>query len=461
MAHEEHDRSAEEREKRVSRPPSGEARSSEAGKSSAYTRPVRSQAPRSSESRGQQPEPGTSAPSRPLGSSSRPYQGKSAQGNSAPRGDGDTRPNRGDQGRPDSAGQGRNTGSRAAQGGYQGKPASRSDAEARRDGSPRTSGGYQGRPSNARGRPSSERGDSANERGGERKTGYQGKPGNERGSQGRTGYLGKGSPRDTDEPTPRNEGLVRKAPVAPDIPDEVTFDLLDKAARARLRTLSKDNAEDVGRHLIMAGRLLDIDPERAYQHAQVAVARGGRVDIVREAAALTAYASGRYADALREFRTVRRLNGSSEHLALMADCERGLGRPERAIALAQEPGAKELDAVTAVELQIVIAGARMDMGDPEAALMTLGRIQTKEVGAQARVAEAKVAVLRALGRDVEADELEASLPAEGADEPTWSDEVFLYDVEELPEPEEEPVASESEDSAAESDETSDADDRNA
>jgi len=459
MANEEHDRSAQEREKRGSRPPSGEARSSEARKSSAYTRPVRSQSPRSSESRGQRPESGNSAPSRPLGSSSRPYQGKSAQGKSAqgksaPRRDGDTRPNRGDQVGADPAGQGRNTGSRAGQGGYQGKPAPRSGTEARRDGSPRTSGGYQGRPSN-------ERGESANERGGERKTGYQGKPGNERSSQGRTGYLGKGSPRDTDEQAPRNEGLVRKAPIAPDIPDEVTFDLLDKAARARLRTLSKDNAEDVGRHLIMAGRLLDIDPERAYQHAQVAVARGGRVDIVREAAALTAYASGRYADALREFRTVRRLNGSSEHLALMADCERGLGRPERAIALAQEPGAKELDAVTAVELQIVIAGARMDMDNPEAALMTLGRIHTKEEGAHSRVAEAKVAVLRALGRDVEADELEATLPAEGADEPTWSDEVFLYDVEELPEPEEEPAASESEDFAAGPDETPTADGPNA
>lgn len=227
---------------------------------------------------------------------------------------------------------------------------------------------------------------------------------------------------------------MRKAPVAPDIPDEVTFDLLDKVARGSLRTLSKDNAEDVGRHLVMAGRLIDIDPERAYQHAQVAVARGGRVDIVREAAALTAYASGRYADALREFRTVRRLNGSSEHLPLMADCERGLGRPERAIALAQEPEAKSLDAATAVELQIVVSGARMDMGDHEAALITLDRVRTTDKETQSRVAVAKVEVLRALGRVDEADVLEAQLPAEGDDEPTWADEVFLYDTEELPEP---------------------------
>lgn len=297
--------------------------------------------------------------------------------------------------------------------------------------------------SGASSRQESSRGSGDASRG--KSSGYQGRPdrsGSDRGaprrdndSKSQGAFRGKGAPqRDGDDRPPRNEGLVRKAPVAPDIPDEVTFDQLDKGARARLRTLSKDNAEDVGRHLIMAGRLLDIDPERAYQHAQVAVARGGRVDIVREAAALTAYASGRYADALREFRTVRRLNGSSEHLALMADCERGLGRPERAVALAQEPEAKSLDAAAAVELQIVVAGARMDMGNGDAALMTLSRIVTKDPSAVARIAEAKAVVLRSLGRDAEADALEASLPSTSGDEPTWADEVFLYDTEELPEP---------------------------
>lgn len=300
-----------------------------------------------------------------------------------------------------------------------------------------------------RGAPRRDGGDSRGSQGRPDRTGAGGPP-------KRTGYLGKGAPkhkgapREDEDRTPRSEGLVRTAPVAPDIPDEVTFDLLDKGARARLRTLSKDNAEDVGRHLIMAGRLLDIDPSRAHQHALVAVARGGRVDIVREAAALTAYASGRYGDALREFRTVRRLNGSSEHLALMADCERGLGRPERAIALAQEPEAKKLDPGTAVELQIVIAGARMDMGSAEAALLTLDRIQTKNTDARSRIAEAKVSVLRSLGRDADADKLESELPAAGPPDPTWADEVYLYDTEELPEPVEyvAPVDRDHHDSAA-------------
>ena len=159
--------------------------------------------------------------------------------------------------------------------------------------------------------------------------------------------------------------------VAPEIPDEVVFSDLDRSVRGRLRTLSKDNADGVGRHLVMVGRLLDTQPELAYEHAQAAVRRAGRVDVVREAAGLAAYRTGRYAEALRELRTVRRLNGSSEHLAIMADCERGLGRPERALALAQEPEAETLDAEAKIELAIVVSGARLDLGQAEAAVAAL------------------------------------------------------------------------------------------
>lgn len=206
--------------------------------------------------------------------------------------------------------------------------------------------------------------------------------------------------------------------------------------RARLRTLSKENAEDVGRHLIMAGNLLDSDPELAYRHAMVAASRGGRVDVVREAAALTAYATGRYAEALREFRTVRRLSGSSEHLPLMADCERGLGRPERAIALSQEPEAKTLTPGGRVELAIVVAGARSDMGDKEAALVSLKRLVAPSPELQARVDEATAAVLRELGRDDEADAIEPARDDEGLD--SEDEDVVVYDTFEEPTQAEEP-----------------------
>ena len=184
------------------------------------------------------------------------------------------------------------------------------------------------------------------------------------------------------------------------------------------------NAEDVGLHLIMVGLLLEDDPELAYRHAQVAVARAGRVDVVREAAGLAAYATGRYADALRELRTVRRLSGSNDHLAVEADCERGLGRPERAIALAKTPEGIGLDGVARAELEIVVAGARVDLGDLPAALHTLERIKTGSEETAARVAESKVDILRALGRAADADALAATLP-------NWDDEdleIVVYDV---------------------------------
>ena len=152
----------------------------------------------------------------------------------------------------------------------------------------------------------------------------------------------------------------------------------------------------------MAGRLLDADPELAYAHATEAVRRAGRIDIVREAAGITAYRTGRFAEALRELRTVRRLNGSSEHLPLMADCERGLGRPERAIDLAHSPEAKELDETGKVELAIVVSGARLDLGDAEAALATLAQLSSGDRIVAARIAQARSSAFEALGRTEEA-----------------------------------------------------------
>ncbi len=214
------------------------------------------------------------------------------------------------------------------------------------------------------------------------------------------------------------------------------FGDLDRAARAPLRTLSKENANQVGRHLVMVGRLLDVDPELAYEHAQAAVRSGGRVDVVREAAGLAAYRTGRYAEALRELRTVRRLNGSSEHLAIMADCERGLERPERAIALAQSPEAQTLPAETRVELAIVVSGARLDLGEAEAAVAALGTPEARAASGvlAVRVAVAKAAALEAAGRGSDAEAELARFTAEqlaeatGEDAPDEEDEVVVFDL---------------------------------
>ncbi|HWK92300.1 MAG TPA: hypothetical protein VNR17_08540 [Luteimicrobium sp.] len=206
----------------------------------------------------------------------------------------------------------------------------------------------------------------------------------------------------------------------------MTISQLDREVRGRLRSLAKDNAETVGRHLVMAGRLLDTDPELAYEHAQAAVRRAGRIDVVREAAGLAAYRLGHYAEALRELRTVRRLNGSSEHLPVMADAERGLGRPERALDLARTPEAETLDAQGRTELALVVAGARVDLGQTEAALAVLDSIPARDVTSlelRHRVSEVRADVLEALGRVDEAAALRVALG-----EP--EDEIVVVDLEE-------------------------------
>ncbi|WP_346768914.1 hypothetical protein [Crystallibacter degradans] len=127
----------------------------------------------------------------------------------------------------------------------------------------------------------------------------------------------------------------------------------------------------MAKHLVMAARLMDEDPELAFQHALAASRRGGRMAPVREAVGLTAYAAGHYGEALREFRTYRRISGSNAHLPVMADCERGLGRPDRALEMIRSEEATDLDAAGKVELAIVASGARMDLEQHDAAVAAL------------------------------------------------------------------------------------------
>ncbi len=225
---------------------------------------------------------------------------------------------------------------------------------------------------------------------------------------------------------------------APDIDPDVVFSDLDRSVRGRLRGLSKENAEQVGLHLVMAGRLLDTDPELAYGHAAAAVRRAGRIDIVREAAGITAYRTGRFAEALRELRTVRRLNGSSEHLPLMADCERGLGRPDRAISLAVSPEAAELDEVGRIELAIVVSGARLDLGEPDAALATLSGLTSADRITAARIAQARAGALEALGRLDDAAQAVAGFTADELRDSAGEidEQVVAYDLAESDETDE-------------------------
>lgn len=230
--------------------------------------------------------------------------------------------------------------------------------------------------------------------------------------------------------------MRRERPETPAVDEDVSPGDLDREVRSRLRGLSRPNAEQVAKHLVMAGRYLDSDPELAHAHAQAAVQRAARVDVVREAAGITAYRTGRWAEALRELRTHRRLTGSNEHLPLMADCERGLGRPERAIRLAASPEAAQLDEAGRIELALVVSGARLDLGDPEAALVALADLRPRDRRLAARVAIARTTALEALGRAEEAErELSAFAPHELEAASGVPDEVEVLDLEDLAEEE--------------------------
>lgn len=161
----------------------------------------------------------------------------------------------------------------------------------------------------------------------------------------------------------------------PPLPEHIRADQADRAVHRELRTLTKENAEGVARHLLaVAEALAAEDLDLALAHAQNAARRAGRVAIVRETLGFVHYRRAEWAKALAELRTAKRLSGSEHLLPLIADTERGLGRPERAIELASGPEARRLEQAELMELAVVVSGARRDLGQTRAAVQHLKEI---------------------------------------------------------------------------------------
>ncbi|MFE8018531.1 hypothetical protein ACFU3O_38125 [Streptomyces antibioticus] len=191
------------------------------------------------------------------------------------------------------------------------------------------------------------------------------------------------------------------------IPEDVTGEEIDKDVRQELQSLPKTLADDVARNLVMVARLIDEDPEGAYGYSRVALRLASRVAAVREAAGFAAYANQKYSEALAEFRAARRMTGSVELWPVMADCERGLGRPEKALDMAGAPEVNKLDKAGQVEMRLVAAGARRDMDQLDAAIVTLQSPELASSSVQpwtARLRYAYADALLAAGREGEARE---------------------------------------------------------
>ncbi|MBV7293870.1 hypothetical protein [Corynebacterium sp. TAE3-ERU16] len=234
---------------------------------------------------------------------------------------------------------------------------------------------------------------------------------NNNGGRGHAQRAGAGRRDDGFRAGPQRSGFreerIKARMTEPDLPDDITAHDLDPSVRQDLRSLSKDNAEAVGRHMVMSATLMADDPELALRHARAAKDRAGRVAVVRETCGIAAYHAGEWKEALAELRAARRMSGGPGLLAVMADCERGLGRPERAIEMSRNEDLDALDPESRTEFAIVIAGARKDMGDVDAAVIELQRedLNPARTGSSAaRLFYAYADALAAAGRAEEARE---------------------------------------------------------
>ena len=173
-------------------------------------------------------------------------------------------------------------------------------------------------------------------------------------------------------------GLAPKAN-EPATPEGLDLRELPRGVRAELRSLTTEHADVVGAHLLMAGMPIDSDPELAYAHAEAARRRAARLPVTREATGETAYAAGHFDVALSEFRALRRMSGTTEYLPAIADCERALGRPHAALKVVKEGLAAHPDVHQMIELRLVEAGARVDLGQRDEAIRLL-RAELEAVG---------------------------------------------------------------------------------
>ena len=235
-------------------------------------------------------------------------------------------------------------------------------------------------------------------------------------------------------------------PAGPEIPEWADPRDLDKSVRAALRGLDSRNAERVAGHLVVAGTLVDDRPEEALAHARAARDRASRVAVVREAVGVAAYHAGDYAEAARELRAYRRMSGDHGYRAVLADCERALGRPDVALRLVREALAEQPDAEETVELRLVEAGARQDLDEVPAARLVLegalgGHPRPDSVDLSdpvvLRISAAYADLLGAAGEGALAEEWHAAVAAHTPEEIEVE-----FSEEELPEADADPAAAE-------------------
>ncbi len=239
---------------------------------------------------------------------------------------------------------------------------------------------------------------------------------------------------------PSQNPYTHRRPDEPKMPKGIEWKMLTSDDRERLRGLSKEHAENIGLHILAAYTLEESNPELALEHAKWVARQASRIDFARETLAFVAYRQGDYKLAAREFRTAFRMNGFLDYLPFIADCERGLGEPKKAIELAMSDDAKYLRGEAKAEMFLVYAGALGDLKMWDKAIEivhTLGRSKGLAGEYRMRAVQAEQYFLEESGRSEEAIELDQVLDklelryADVEDDETSDDLVIEYDMQDL------------------------------
>lgn len=239
---------------------------------------------------------------------------------------------------------------------------------------------------------------------------------------------------------PSQNPYTHRRPGEPKMPKGIEWSMLSTDDRERLRGLSKEHAENIGLHILAAYTLEERDPELALEHAKWVAHQASRIDFARETLAFVAYRQGDYKLALREFRTAFRMNGFLDYLPFIADCERGMGEPKKAIETAMSDDAKYLRGESKAEMFLVYAGALGDLELWNKAIEivhTLGRSKGLAGGYRMRAVQAEQYFLEQAGRSDEAVALDQLLDklelqyADAEEDETSDDLVIEYDMQEL------------------------------
>ena len=239
---------------------------------------------------------------------------------------------------------------------------------------------------------------------------------------------------------PSQNPYTHRRPGEPKMPKGIEWSMLSTDDRERLRGLSKEHAENIGLHILAAYTLEERDPELALEHAKWVAHQASRIDFARETLAFVAYRQGDYKLALREFRTAFRMNGFLDYLPFIADCERGMGEPKKAIETAMSDDAKYLRGESKAEMFLVYAGALGDLELWDKAIEivhTLGRSKGLAGEYRMRAVQAEQYFLEQAGRSDEAVALDQLLDklelqyADAEEDETSDDLVIEYDMQEL------------------------------